>query len=1247
MRRSPLRRRSTASLGFVLLVIVVLAGSGSGFATGGHSGARSPPSGPVAPHDGSENARTSPGTGPHRSSSSGPLSVQFTLSLLNGSVVAGDQLAPGFFHPQASAYDPLRNLWFVSNSERSVSVLDPSTLGEVARLSVPEGVGPLVVDALHARLYVGSSGVVYVFNDSSFQLVSQISLGVGYEQVASLVLDPDEGRLLVVETYNETGLLVDTSSDTVAGDVSGIRDLTSGTYDPLLGEMLLGNDSDSQIALFDPVDDQFGGTFNAGSGTIGGVALDASGVDLYAAGPGLGVARIDVLNGTVMARHAFGSFPSGLVCDPDTGVVIVGDPGTAQLDAFDAGNLTTAWSVDIPSPSLVSSTSWDPVEAPALGTVFLAAGFRDTLDAVSVQNHSVYRSLPDWSEPEAFAYDPACGCYAVVDLTRSEALLIDPATLRIERTILLPGDPTAIAYATRSSELFVTLLNPSNLPGLVILNGATGAVIANLTGLDDPEGIVYDPSNGDVYVGVGGSPAVAVINSSTDDWVTNITLSSYADGMAYVPGLDEIYVAAGNDVDILDAASQTLVTSVGLGAGTSAVAYDPVDGAVYVAVQSGAFQGNVTPINVTDRRVGPSVPALFAVGLAVDPASGTLFIANLSDYVIVVNVTANSTSNLSVGLQAYSLLWAPNGQLLDGDGEEGAIFDIGAGPEAHLYNATFSVAPFIDAVGGPVSFVTGALDPNGTESYTYSGPPAGCTSAGSSFGCTPTVAGTYSIISTITDSAGDTVTQETVLWVSASYTVWLNESGLPAGTPWNVSVSGVATPFSSSAPTVSTSLPNGTYEFAAASSDPSAGNPSGLFSVVGGSTGVAIDFAGSGFPVTFLAAGLPVGTPWHLWLSNGDSGSSSTDEIQLREANGSYTYSPSAGNTSWSATAGRVTVDDAPIEVGVPFQLVVYPITFTETGLSDGTVWNVSVGSARAAGSTASLMLSEPNGTYSFVGQVPSGGYAPVPGSVGVTGAPATATVVFGGTAYLVSVRESGLPVGSTWWLNLTGLLSLSSATAQIDVNLSDGSYPYTIGGPVAFTVTPASGSIPVDGGPSGFTVSFRAVGSTGPAPLIIAAYSAVPGAFSVGATVNISVEATGGTPPYSYAFLGLPTGCASSNRTSILCTPTSVGNSTVEITVRDVAGGAAFANVTVRVLPVPGSGPMGPSGGGIPGIDWVYLSVGLIAALVVAAAVLLRRRGRLPPAEPSAAAGDEPGPRAATETVDPSTAETSGEDVR
>ncbi|MBB5954148.1 subtilisin family serine protease [Saccharothrix tamanrassetensis] len=71
----------------------------------------------------------------------------------------------------------------------------------------------------------------------------------------------------------------------------------------------------------------------------------------------------------------------------------------------------------------------------------------------------------------------------------------------------------------------------------------------------------------------------------------------------------------------------------------------------------------------------------------------------------------------------------------------------------------------------------------------------------------------------------------------------------------------------------------------------------------------------------------------------------------------------------------------------------------------------------------------------------------------------------------------------------------------------------------------------------------------------------------TVGQAVNLQVTATGGTPPYTFAFTGLPAGLTGDAAGRVTGTPTTPGTSTVNVSVTDSAGkkGAATFTWTVR----------------------------------------------------------------------------------
>ncbi|MCI4358528.1 MAG: hypothetical protein L3J95_02500 [Thermoplasmata archaeon] len=82
------------------------------------------------------------------------------------------------------------------------------------------------------------------------------------------------------------------------------------------------------------------------------------------------------------------------------------------------------------------------------------------------------------------------------------------------------------------------------------------------------------------------------------------------------------------------------------------------------------------------------------------------------------------------------------------------------------------------------------------------------------------------------------------------------------------------------------------------------------------------------------------------------------------------------------------------------------------------------------------------------------------------------------------------------------------------------------------------------------------------PFPLTVGPLTAsTGGGADAGQSVTFSARATGGLLPLSFAWTGLPAGCASSNGSSLTCVPTVAGTSTVALTATDANGSQRQAN--------------------------------------------------------------------------------------
>ena len=360
-----------------------------------------------------------------------------------------------------------------------------------------------------------------------------------------------------------------------------------------------------------------------------------------------------------------------------------------------------------------------------------------------------------------------------------------------------------------------------------------------------------------------------------------------------------------------------------------------------------------------------------------------------------------------------------------------------------------------------------------------------------------------------------------------SFVTQFTESGLPAGTPWTVNLTGNGTgqlrfmedqTETTTGTTMAFMLPNGTYWYSVSNVPGSFflnHSSRGKFVVAGGSpTPLSVRFTTPAtFAVTFLESGLLLGTNWSVRV-NGAMGvpvhethASSSNQTVFALPNGSYHYvlAEVLGFNVLGPVVGSFVVNHAPLTIAVAYQAVprggYYAVAFQENGLAPGTHWWVSViathtfGHSRSAAQSSSgttLFFLLQNGTYRF--QVHSvRGYTLTGGGTGtfvISGA-APSVLLVNFTAiptYSVTFTESGLPSGTNWTVlvrtEATGwsvwpVRQVERAnTTSITFYLPNGTYCYTIYGVHGYVLSSgaAAGPVVVSGAPpSVVTVGFSA----------------------------------------------------------------------------------------------------------------------------------------------------------------------------
>jgi YVTN family beta-propeller protein len=253
----------------------------------------------------------------------------------------------------------------------------------------------------------------------------------------------------------------------------------------------------------------------------------------------------------------------------------------------------------------------------------------------------------------------------------AETLLLSNDTLLSGNVAPFTGHaidaPTAVAYDSRDNRVFVT--NGKSLETLrstntvTLIDGNTNKIIRGVP-VADPRGIAYDPSNDYLYIA--STPGLTILNGSTGAQVANVTLGTAASGVAYDPSNNQIYVAdySTSSVAIVDASTGLVAANVTVGANPTGLAYNPYNQDVYAnCLQSGIISvingstnqvANMTLIPSFSIVANSRQPTSFQ-NVAYDATNHNLYFVNYistiayADKVFVLNSLSGTIANFTLG----------------------------------------------------------------------------------------------------------------------------------------------------------------------------------------------------------------------------------------------------------------------------------------------------------------------------------------------------------------------------------------------------------------------------------------------------------------------------------------------------------------------------------------------------------------------------------------------------------------------
>jgi YVTN family beta-propeller protein len=894
------------------------------------------------------------------------------------------------------------------------------------------------------------------------------------------------------------------------------------------------------------------------------------------------------------------------------------DPLTGDLYTtnFQGGNVTVIGAIsDQAIRSIyVGGSPGALVFDPANSNFYIANWGGNNVTVLSATTHHTVANIPVGSHPSAILYDPINSRVFVTNFYSSNVSVIDTGTEKVIANPAAGAYPINLGLDTVDNYVDVANSNNGAPSNLTVIDAASDTVHARIGVGADPTWFAYFAPGDLMYVANGASGNVSVVNQSTGVVVAGVSTGLDPYGIVYDAANGAIYVlnSQSENITVLRAADHRIVggfsTRNGLLYGLT---IDTTNGNVF-AVSEGAFTtpgppphdaGNVTVISPSTGRAIAAIPLIvYPRGIAFDPTRNDLVVVNTGgDDLYLVNAsTGRIERTVAVGFSPEEVTFDPatgdlwvvnrgsmNLTVLDSSLHPVASVPTGSSPTAIAYDAADGEIYVTDNLGGNVSVINattfavvtsvliGAFDnldallydPHNHEVY-----------VGDLSGSNVTILqGTTKV-----GSAHVGLLPVSLASDPRNHTVFVANSGSSNVTVLNDSTNRAVANY----PIVDAGF---------LAYDPSndavynAGGATGLVDATNASTYVA------------LGPALLTGSAQH---PTGIAYVSSTQEVGF-----STEY---AGSVSLIGAAGSSTR---------------YSVTFTESGLVSGTPWSITLNGIGNSSLSGPINFFEPNGSFPYtVGSVPGYTSNLTSGTVVVAGGPRTIDVGFtstsgGGKLYNVTFLEMGLPQGTLWSVTLEGFAEASRASG-IYFAEANGSHLFTVGSVSSFSATPASGAVVVAGGPVTQNVTF----SHAPAALT-ALLVASPASVPVGRLSDLTTTTSGGTPPFTYRYQGLPGGCATQNLSTLPCTPTTAGSYNVSVVVTDAAGKRATANTTLTVAAAPGSSGSSGSTSTLLWLVLILIVVGIILAV-------LRSRRRRPPDVPSS---PPPPPASSPSTSPPS----------
>jgi YVTN family beta-propeller protein len=628
----------------------------------------------------------------------------------------GDSAPTGPFHvenPGGTSRPRAESIPFGSTSSQTTLDLVNDTLLP-GNFPVAEGDGPtfLVPDTQTGNIAIGSvgEGGVLELNGQTPTITGGVNVP-GYG--AGLVYDPVVDRYFAASGANLTAL--DPTATKVLGSLRLADPIWGLAADTSTGAIFVSIPKLNAVDVVDPMSDTVMSTLQVPDGPKA-IAFNASAGEVAVGDDSGDVTLINGSTDSIITNVATGSSPTGILCDATVGRWVIAESAVAAYQASGVGFIDSATGQVTGTASINTCLAQlVMVVYPVTGDLFVACDIGSALSVIDPSTEAVLRNISTAGGYTfvSAAYNPTDGLLYFGNMTSNGVDLLNGTTYQWVHHIPTAITPNGIYADPANGNVYVAGDASNNIS---VVSSMTHSVIATVTTALAPGAEYYDGARGVLYVAGGCPNGVAVVDASSPHVTNCLPVPDDPVGVTYNPTNGEIFATTGGtNVYAVNATTGALVATIPLGTNRLLVQADEIESdplGPFVLVTN-TYGNNVTVIDTSTNRIVAwdrvgSQPTQMAYDpltkevLVVDSGGGDLY---------EINASSGSTSGwLPIGSQPESVGIDPvTDQLLVSYSGSGNL---------SVWNATSYAYETSAAIGESASAI--AVSANGTRVFTAS-----------------------------------------------------------------------------------------------------------------------------------------------------------------------------------------------------------------------------------------------------------------------------------------------------------------------------------------------------------------------------------------------------------------------------------------------------------------------------------------------------------------------------------------------